>query len=57
MLDEESFDDPLDVATGAAHIFGATGGVMDAALRSAYFLLTGSNPDPDAFTAVRGLDG
>ena len=57
LLDEAEFDDPLGVATGAAHIFGATGGVMDAALRSAYFLLTGSNPDPDAFTAVRGLDG
>ena len=56
-LDEADFDDPLGIATGAAHIFGATGGVMDAALRSAYFLLTGSNPDPDAFTAVRGLDG
>jgi NADH-quinone oxidoreductase subunit G len=57
VLDEDAFDDPLGVATGAAHIFGVTGGVMDAALRSAYFLLTGSNPDPDAFTAVRGLDG
>ena len=30
---------------------------MDAALRSAYYLITGSNPDPDAFTAVRGMDG
>ena len=30
---------------------------MDAALRSAYFLVTGKNPDPDAFTAVRGMDG
>ena len=30
---------------------------MDAALRSAYFLITGKNPDPDAFTAVRGTDG
>lgn len=32
-------------------------GVMDAALRSAYYLVTGENPDPDAFTAVRGMDG
>ena len=56
-LDEADFDDPLGVATGAGHVFGATGGVMDAALRSAYFLVTGENPDPDAFTAVRGLDG
>lgn len=38
-------------------MFGATGGVMDAALRSAYYLVTGENPDPDAFTAVRGMDG
>jgi NADH-quinone oxidoreductase subunit G len=35
-------------------IFGATGGVMDAALRSAYFLVTGKNPHPDTFTEVRG---
>ena len=41
----------------AAVVFGATGGVMDAALRSAYYLVTGENPDPDAFTAVRGMDG
>ena len=53
-LGEEPFDSPLGESTGAAVIFGATGGVMDAALRSAYFLVTGHNPDPDAFTAVRG---
>ena len=53
-LPEESFDSPLGSGTGAAVIFGATGGVMDAALRSAYFLVTGLNPDPDAFTEVRG---
>lgn len=56
-LEEQAFDSPLGTATGAAVIFGATGGVMDAALRSAYYLITGSNPDPDAFTAVRGMDG
>ena len=56
-LDEEEFDSPLGTGTGAAVVFGATGGVMDAALRSAYYLITGSNPDPDAFTAVRGMDG
>ena len=38
-------------------IFGATGGVMEAALRSAYYLVTGENPDADAFSLVRGLDG
>ena len=53
-LPEESFDSPLGTGTGAAVVFGATGGVMDAALRSAYYLVTGENPDPDAFTAVRG---
>ena len=51
---EEAFDSPLGTGTGAAVIFGATGGVMDAALRSAYYLITGENPDPDAFTAIRG---
>ena len=56
-LDEIPFDSPLGSGTGAAVIFGATGGVMDAALRSAYYLVTGSNPDADAFTAVRGMDG
>ena len=53
-LPEEHFDSPLGSGTGAAVIFGATGGVMDAALRSAYFLVTGRNPDPDAFARVRG---
>ena len=53
-LAEEPFDSPLGSGSGAAVIFGATGGVMDAALRSAYYLITGSNPDPDAFRAVRG---
>jgi len=56
-LPEEEFDSPLGSSTGAAVVFGATGGVMDAALRSAHFLVTGKNPDPDAFTAVRGMDG
>jgi NADP-reducing hydrogenase subunit HndD len=53
-LEEEPFDSPLGTGTGAAVIFGATGGVMDAALRSAYFLVTGKNPDPDTFEQVRG---
>lgn len=56
-LPEEDFDSPLGTGTGAAVIFGATGGVMDAALRSAYYLITGKNPDPDAFKSVRGMDG
>ena len=53
-LPEENFDNPLGTSTGAAVVFGATGGVMDAALRSAYYLVTGENPNPDSFTAVRG---
>ena len=57
VLDETPFDSPLGSSTGAAVIFGATGGVMDAALRSAYYLVTGQNPDPDAFRDVRGMDG
>lgn len=50
---ESSFDSPLGDGTGAGVIFGATGGVMEAALRSAYFLTTGENPSPDAFREVR----
>ncbi|MBR4394778.1 MAG: [Eubacteriaceae bacterium] len=56
-LEETPFDSPLGSGTGAAVIFGATGGVMDAALRSAYYLVTGTNPPADAFTAVRGMKG
>lgn len=56
-LPETAFDSPLGSGTGAAVIFGATGGVMDAALRSAFYLITGRNPDADAFSAVRGMDG
>ncbi len=55
-LEEQDFDQPLGIGTGAAVIFGATGGVMEAALRSAYFLLTGKNPDADAFSELRGLN-
>ncbi len=56
-LPETPFDSPLGTGTGAAVIFGATGGVMDAALRSAYYLVTGENPPADAFTEVRGIKG
>ncbi len=56
MLPEEDFDDPLGTSTGAAVIFGATGGVMEAALRTAYHVVTGKTPEPDAFSDVRGLD-
>ena len=53
-LEDKPLDDPLCDGTGAAVIFGTTGGVMEASLRSAYYLATGKNPDPDAFRAVRG---
>lgn len=56
-LEEEEFDMPLGVGTGAAVIFGATGGVMEAALRSAYYLVMNENPNPDAFKDVRGREG
>ena len=56
-LEEEDFDMPLGAGTGAAVIFGVTGGVMEAALRSAYYLVTKENPDPDAFKDVRGREG
>ena len=52
-LPEEPLDSPMGVSTGAGVIFGATGGVMEAALRTAAYVLTGENPDPDAFAAVR----
>ncbi len=46
--------DPLmKEGSGAGVIFGATGGVMEAALRTAYFLVMGKNPEPDAFKVVR----
>ncbi|MDR3597473.1 NADH-dependent [FeFe] hydrogenase, group A6 [Clostridium sp.] len=56
-LKEEEFDMPLGVSSGAGVIFGATGGVMEAALRSAYFIVTGKNPEPDAFKDVRTTGG
>jgi NADP-reducing hydrogenase subunit HndD len=56
-LEENEFDSPLGAGTGAGVIFGVTGGVMEAALRSAYYLVTKTNPDPDAFRSVRGMDG
>ena len=52
LVDIES-DRPMQEGTGAGVIFGATGGVMEAALRSAYFIIKGVNPPVDAFKAVR----
>ncbi len=55
-LAESEFDSPLGASTGAGVIFGATGGVMEAALRTAYYMLTGENADADAFKVVRGSE-
>lgn len=56
-LKDENMDNILGDGTGAGVIFGATGGVMEAALRSAYYLLTGENPKADSFRNVRGMNG
>ncbi|MCQ2517187.1 MAG: [FeFe] hydrogenase, group A [Lachnospiraceae bacterium] len=57
-LPDEEFDNPLGESTGAAVIFGATGGVMEAALRTAVWKLTGeTNDSPLEFTEVRGMEG
>ena len=53
-LPEEDFDSPLGRGSGAGVIFGVTGGVMEAALRTAYAKLTGENPPADAFREIRG---
>ena len=56
-LADENFDEPLGVSTGAAVIFGATGGVMEAALRTAYEVLTGKTLEKIDFEGMRGLQG
>jgi iron-only hydrogenase group A len=56
-LPESNYDDPLGESTGAAVIFGATGGVMEAALRTAYEVLTGEQLADLDITAVRGMEG
>lgn len=52
-LSDVECDRLMQDGSGAGVIFGATGGVMEAALRSAYYLLMGKNPDADAFSVVR----
>lgn len=56
-LPEETFDNPLGESTGAAVIFGATGGVMEAALRTAVETLTGEELPSVDFVDVRGTQG
>jgi NADP-reducing hydrogenase subunit HndD len=55
-LEDEEFDDPMGEATGAGVIFGATGGVMEAALRSVPYLLTGKDDDNIDIKVVRGVE-
>ena len=56
-LEESEFDSPMGEATGAAAIFGTTGGVMEAALRTAQDTLTGKELEKIDFEQVRGGDG
>lgn len=56
-LPDSIFDDPMGTSTGAATIFGATGGVMEAALRTAAEWVTGKTLEKLEFTEVRGFDG
>jgi hydrogenase, Fe-only len=56
-LPSEEYDEPLGITTGAAAIFGATGGVMEAALRTAYEVITGKNLERLDFESVRGIEG
>jgi len=56
-LENEDFDRPMGESTGAGVIFGASGGVMEAALRTAYEWLTNTSLDKVDFDGVRGLDG
>ena len=56
-LEDEKADSPLGEYTGAGTIFGATGGVMEAAVRTAYKVITGSEMADLNLTPVRGLDG
>ena len=56
-LEDEAFDNPLGTSTGAGVIFGATGGVMEAALRTAVETISGEELKSLDFTEVRGMEG
>ena len=56
-LAEQEFDNPFGDASGAGAIFGATGGVMEAALRTVADILTGESADNFEYEEVRGLEG
>ena len=57
ILEEQPFDNHLGQSTGAGVIFGATGGVMEAALRTAHYAITGQEATAEAFSPVRGEAG
>lgn len=57
VLPDGAFDNPLGMSTGAGAIFGATGGVMEAALRTVYEVVTGKELEKLEFESVRGLEG
>ncbi|MDI9497157.1 MAG: NADH-dependent [FeFe] hydrogenase, group A6 [Bacillota bacterium] len=56
-LEDTPFDDPFGESTGAAAIFGSSGGVIEAALRTAYEIMTGDKLEDVNFTPLRGLEG
>lgn len=56
-LEDQEFDAPFGLGSGAGQIFGSTGGVMEAALRTVYEILTGKTLEKLEFTKVRGLEG
>ena len=56
-LDDEKFDNPFDIGSGAGAIFGATGGVMEAALRTAAEVIENKPLEKLEFEAVRGIEG
>ncbi|MGB9695453.1 MAG: NADH-dependent [FeFe] hydrogenase, group A6 [Caldisericaceae bacterium] len=56
-LEDSDYDSPLGEYSGAGTIFGATGGVMEAALRTAYEIFTGKTLESPEFVEVRGLEG
>ncbi len=57
MLPDEKFDTPIDIGSGAGAIFGATGGVMEAALRTAAEVILGTTLEKVEFEDVRGTEG
>ncbi len=56
-LPSTDFDNPLGESTGAAIIFGTSGGVMEAAIRTAHFMITGKELEKLEFEQIRGFDG